>query len=519
MSQYKLRLIELLLKHGILKWSPRAPITFKSGIKSPIYFDFRDTGKHLDLYNHICDGFMQAVEGQGFEGVAGVATGAIQYASNVGPRLNLQFGYVRPDPKDHGMGKQIDGLEVSGKIIALFEDLVSTAGSVLKAAKALKDAGARKVVIFSVFTYKMPISQQELSAAGYELCSLIDINDVLSVISAKTESDFSDKDIASLKTWIDSPSRWFEENKYDFDMGYLTKLRTSARDNKSLVCFGLDPVLAALPNSYAAHGIVGYGKFINDLFAEMNSRGLLPGAIKPNLGFYEVHDKKRKGGTDGTDTLARILFLAEMYKVPTILDSKDGDIGKSSANYASLSLKNWGADATTVPPYMGDDSVLPFAAYCNATEQKGAYVLTCTSNSGAKTIQMEELRKFGFVYDKTIDMILSFAKKSPGIGAVVGATHAKQRKEIIKRFVGSDVALLFPGVGDQGASATDVVMDLIELGYERDLARINSSSKLTHSWYKDSSSVIPEANEAIEICINGFTELNNEINKCVFANV
>ena len=171
--------------------------------------------------------------------------------------------------------------------------------------------------------------------------------------------------------------------------------------------------------------------------------------------------------------------------VPVILDSKRGDIAKSSENYAEEAFGKWRADAVTVSPYMGSDSVLPFAR-----EGKGVYILNRTSNPGAADIQnmltldaVDEKELYPF-YISVAHRIAHWASDHPGIGAVVGATSMKELGEIAEYYAGREIPMLIPGVGSQGGSASDVIASLKSAGYPLALARINSSSGLTHPWKK-----------------------------------
>jgi orotidine-5'-phosphate decarboxylase len=506
----KKKLIDLTLLYKIIKTNFLQPITFKSGIKSPIYCNFRESTSHNDFMRLIKEAFVQKLHGKGIEGIIGVAVGGVSYATLTADALDLPSGFIRPGAKakEYGLKNLIEGMNVEGKVIAIFEDLVSTGGSVLEYAQILMKAGAKKVYIYSIFTYRMATSETEFNDAGYEFDSLMDINDIL----PEMQKSLNDKDYQSLLDWVRDPEGWFDRHKLSFDFGFLTTLRQSAFSNNSLVSFGIDPVLDSLPESYRKNNISGYAQFITDVFSQMVSEKVLPAMLKPNLGFYLQHDLPRRGQMTGTLALAEIIGQAEsVLNIPVIIDAKTGDIGKSSDNYARYFMENWGADGTTVAPYMGQDSIIPYSHFCSAKNKKGIYVLARTSNPGAATLQNAEMRKNGRFYHLTTEMVMELAKGAPGVGVVVGATNKAELKEILSMLAGKDISALIPGVGSQGGSATDVVEIAKEVGYELDLLRINSSSALTHPWYKDKNSLIPSDNECIEMCIESLRKLNNEI--------
>lgn len=230
--------------------------------------------------------------------------------------------------------------------------------------------------------------------------------------------------------------------------------------------------------------------FFETLFNEMVRRNLSPSAFKPNIGYYSVLDAPRKGEFNGSRALAKICdMLEDLFPgIPVILDSKRGDIARSSLNYASEAFDVWGSDAVTVSPYMGSDSVFPFldAPY----DTKGVYLLDRTSNPGSKDFQMltmldsvdEEVLEP--LYMSVIRTIASWSREAEGIGAVVGATHLEELKMIASVAAGQGIPLLIPGVGSQGASARDTIDVLRGESYPVSLCRINSSSALTHPWKK-----------------------------------
>ncbi len=269
-------------------------------------------------------------------------------------------------------------------------------------------------------------------------------------------------------------------------MSYLDKLRESAASAGNIVCMGLDPVLSVLPESDAPVR-ERLNDYFSQIFRRMRLEGLSPAAFKPNAGYYAALDRPREEDFSGSLALADLLDMLETYfpGIPVILDSKRGDIARSSANYAEEAFTAWGADAVTVSPYMGDDSVSPFAV-----ENKGVYVLNRTSNPGAALLQNSVVldpvdEKVMYPLYHAVAMIIArWAGTYPGLGAVVGATSPDELEDIAKVFAGKDVPMLIPGVGSQGGSAEEVISRLRNAGYDLALARINSSSGLTHPWKK-----------------------------------
>ncbi len=273
-------------------------------------------------------------------------------------------------------------------------------------------------------------------------------------------------------------------------MSYLNFLRETAERAGNVVCMGLDPLLDYLPArlGYRIDEIIP--NFFEKLFDEMSNRYLKPAAFKPNQGYYLKHDVPLQGDFSGSLALSKTIKLCREYfpHTPVIMDFKRGDIATSSNNYAKEGFERWVADAVTISPYMGSDSVIPFLEY--STKGLGTYILNRTSNAGGKDFQNLKLDDGRTLYRAVGDMIIEWSKKYPGTGAVVGATSLKELRDLAELYAEHDIPLLIPGVGSQGGSAQEVMNTLKKAKYDIKLARINSSSGLTHPWKK--SGHIPE---------------------------
>ncbi len=270
-------------------------------------------------------------------------------------------------------------------------------------------------------------------------------------------------------------------------MNYKERLKESAQRVGNCVCMGLDPIQSALPYQ---SGDVGEDlkRFFSELLGEMVKRNLSPAAFKPNIGYYTLFDAPRQGEFKGSTALGELFNLLEeaFPGIPVILDSKRGDIALSSANYASEAFDLYQSDAVTVSPYMGSDSVAPFGE--KRVAGKGFYLLNRTSNVGAKDFQglnvvdhVDEKEIYP-LYMAVAHRIGRYGEKWRNVGAVVGATSLTELQELADYYATRDIPLLIPGVGSQGGSATETVAILKEVGYPLYLARINSSSGLTHPW-------------------------------------
>ncbi|NCD05987.1 MAG: orotidine-5'-phosphate decarboxylase [Spirochaetia bacterium] len=283
-------------------------------------------------------------------------------------------------------------------------------------------------------------------------------------------------------------------------MNYLEKLEESAKFVKNIACMGLDPKKDVLPESEKNIREV-LNDYFYELFRRMSLSGLIPAAFKPNIGYYQCLDKPREENFDGSLALSDLLDMLENFfpSIPVILDSKRGDIARSSLNYAIEAFDCWNCDATTVSPYMGSDSVSPFQV-----RDKGLYVLNRTSNPGGKDLQ-NLMCGDNPLYIEVCQNIVKWSENEKGIGAVVGATSMKELLDIAKYYSDKKIPLLIPGVGSQGGSAQEVIASLNEANYPLYLARINSSSGLTHPWKKGHA---PE--DWLDLCTKQIRELLDE---------
>lgn len=262
-------------------------------------------------------------------------------------------------------------------------------------------------------------------------------------------------------------------------MDYGTLLRESAFQVGNVACMGLDPQRESLPFDTGDFR-TDVNDFFRQLFRRMALSGLIPAAFKPNIGYFVSLDRPREEDFSGSLALADVLDMVQNFfpGIPVILDSKRGDIARSSLNYACEAFDAWNADAVTVAPYMGSDSIEPFTT----ASDKGVYILTRTSNPGAKDLQNQVLADNRPFYLAVAALVAKTNKRSGSVGAVVGATNPDELRHIATSLAEERVPLLIPGVGSQGGSAATVMQILRECGYPIELVRINSSSALTHPW-------------------------------------
>lgn len=199
---------EKLLQISAIKLSPQQPFTWASGWKSPIYCDNRKVLSFPFIRDFIKSELCSVIfeEFADAEVLAGVATAGIAWGAMAADQLKLPYVYVRPKPKEHGLGNQIEGTFEKGQKVVVVEDLISTGKSSLQVVDVLKAAGAEVIGMVAIFTYGFPVADEAFKLAGIPLKTLtnypalIDLaieKDIVTVNQQKT-----------LLNWSSNPAGW-----------------------------------------------------------------------------------------------------------------------------------------------------------------------------------------------------------------------------------------------------------------------------------------------------------------------
>ncbi len=228
-------------------------------------------------------------------------------------------------------------------------------------------------------------------------------------------------------------------------MTFLDMLRTAERQNGSMLCVGLDPEPTRFPGSLKGDA----SKIYDFCAAIVDATADLVIAFKPQIAYFAAHRAE--------DQLERL--MAHMRRaapqVPIILDAKRGDIGSTAEQYAKEAFERYGADAVTLSPFMGFDSVQPYLKY----EGKGAFLLCRTSNPGGDDLQNQRLASVPgepLLYEHIAALAQGPWNLNGQLGLVVGATYPAEIERV--RAVAPVMPLLIPGVGAQGGDAIATVM-------------------------------------------------------------
>jgi orotate phosphoribosyltransferase len=199
---------EKLLQINAVKLSPEQPYTWASGWKSPIYCDNRKILSHPYIRDYIKSELCNVVfEKHGnADIIAGVATAGIAWGAMVADQLKLPFIYVRPKPKEHGLGNQIEGEYQAGQKVVVIEDLVSTGKSSLQVVEVLKKEGLEILGMVSIFNYQFDAGKKAFEDSGVSLNSLTDYSSLLQIAGKKGFIQPSQEEV--LLNWRKDPANW-----------------------------------------------------------------------------------------------------------------------------------------------------------------------------------------------------------------------------------------------------------------------------------------------------------------------
>jgi orotidine-5'-phosphate decarboxylase len=243
-------------------------------------------------------------------------------------------------------------------------------------------------------------------------------------------------------------------------MTFLDKLLAAQRQHGSMLCVGLDPEPARFPAQ-----LRGDASRIYDFCARIvDATADLVIAFKPQIAYFAAHRAE--------DQLEKLMahMRAQAPQVPVILDAKRGDIGSTAEQYAKEAFERYGADAVTLSPFMGFDSVQPYLK----SPEHGAFLLCRTSNPGGDDLQNQRLASVDgqpLLYEHVARLAQGPWNLNGQLGLVVGATYPAEIERV--RAIAPTVPLLIPGVGAQGGDAVATV----KAGWREDGPIVVNSSR------------------------------------------
>ena len=199
---------ELLLQVNAIKLNIEKPFTWSSGIKSPIYCDNRLILSYPKIRKFISDEISKYIKSKIQKDfyVAGVATGSIAIGVLIAEILKKPFIYVRPEPKSHGAGRQIEGKILERVPVVVIEDLISTGKSSLNAVNTLRKNGIDVLGVFSIFSYDLEVAKINFEKANQKYYSISDFSKLIEC--SKKYSQISQDDIDKVYSWKKNPNNW-----------------------------------------------------------------------------------------------------------------------------------------------------------------------------------------------------------------------------------------------------------------------------------------------------------------------
>ena len=227
-------------------------------------------------------------------------------------------------------------------------------------------------------------------------------------------------------------------------MNFIQQLQHAERLNDSLLCVGLDPEPGKFPGAWAGDG----SKIFDFCAAIVDATKDLVIAFKPQIAYFAANRAEEQ--------LERLIAHIKRVApaVPVILDAKRGDIGATAEQYAKEAFERYQADAVTLSPFMGFDSIVPYLRYAD----KGAIVLCRTSNPGGDDWQNQRLADLPGqprLYEHLARLAQTEWNANGQLGLVVGATYPAEIARV--RELAPDLPLLIPGVGAQGGDAAATI--------------------------------------------------------------
>ena len=237
-------------------------------------------------------------------------------------------------------------------------------------------------------------------------------------------------------------------------MRFVDALRAAGRRHDSMLCVGLDPDPAKLPAPWRDDP----RRLFDFCAAIVDATHDLVIAFKPQIAYFAAQRAE--------DQLERLIDHIHRVApgVPVILDAKRGDIGATAVQYAREAFERYRADAVTLSPYMGFDSIEPYLAW----NDKGALLLCRTSNPGGADLQARRLEGGGLLFEEVARLAAGPWNRHGQLGLVVGATYPDELARV--RALAPELPLLVPGIGAQGGDAAAVVRAGRPAGGERDAA-------------------------------------------------
>lgn len=202
------KIAEYLLNIKAVKLNPENPYTWASGWRSPIYCDNRVLLSYPEVRNYVKKEFVSLIKKEfpTAEAIVGVATAGIAHGALIADEMSLPYAYVRPEPKKHGMGKQLEGDLATGTKVVVIEDLLSTGKSSLAAISALRNEGIEVLGMAAIFTYGFDVAQSKFKENNCSFYTLSNYDEL--IIKAIEMGYINQTQLQNLQNWKSNPETW-----------------------------------------------------------------------------------------------------------------------------------------------------------------------------------------------------------------------------------------------------------------------------------------------------------------------
>lgn len=208
------KVAEILLDIGAVLFSRNKPFKFDSGILSPVYVDTRVIISYPKERKFVIDQMVKKIKEIGIPDViGGIATAGIPHAAWIAQELNLPMIFIREQPKDHGRGKQVEGVLKRGQKVLIIEELISTGGTSVNIIAAVRKLGGKVTDEISIYTHNLKESVENFKHAEVKLHYLTDTKEVAQV--AKTKGYLKQKQIEIVAEWTKNPKNWGKKMGFD----------------------------------------------------------------------------------------------------------------------------------------------------------------------------------------------------------------------------------------------------------------------------------------------------------------
>lgn len=199
-----------LVAAGVFRYDRENPCTFRGGTRSPVYMDCRRVQGHVGSRTAIARAISTAAQRMSAEVIAGIQNGAIPHSVLVADLCELPHASLRKEDKRHGVQGMVEGADVCGKRVLVFEDMVSKGGSALRGIRAAKEAGGKIAGCITILSYDLDGANEQITREAGIFIELVGLADILSEVKKQPAARFTSAEEADVLSWHKDPHAWLE---------------------------------------------------------------------------------------------------------------------------------------------------------------------------------------------------------------------------------------------------------------------------------------------------------------------